>query len=97
MAAFDITPERLRREKTIDTPAKTLDWDYYHYVLAHPIQWNKPTALLCGNEDALCPPETAAIFAQQRRARLAVMPGGEHWFHTEAQLRFFAQWLQREC
>ncbi|MDR0929129.1 MAG: alpha/beta hydrolase [Oscillospiraceae bacterium] len=96
MAAFAITPERLRREKTIETPLKTLDWAYYQYVLTHPIQWNKPTAFLRGSEDTLCPAETARAFAEHHRAHMTIMPGGEHWFHTKAQLDFYRRWLDKE-
>jgi len=32
MTWFDITPERLEREKEIDTPIDLLSWDYYQYV-----------------------------------------------------------------
>ena len=29
-------------------------------------------------------------------AELTVMPGGEHWFHTEEQMRFLDEWIERE-
>ena len=31
----------------------------------------------------------------RRAADLTVMPGGEHWFHTEEQMQFLDQWLRR--
>ena len=26
-------------------------------------------------------------------AALTVMPGGEHWFHTDKQMRFLGEWI----
>ena len=26
-------------------------------------------------------------------ASLTVMPGGEHWFHTDKQMRFLGEWI----
>lgn len=46
MQWFDVNGERLRWERAIETPAKTLYWDYYQYVCDHPVQWEKPTAIL---------------------------------------------------
>ena len=28
------------------------------------------------------------------RARLTIMDGGEHWFHTERQTRFLDEWIR---
>ena len=65
------------------------------YVRSHPIRWDAPTEILYGEADALTPYQTAAAFAAAHGAGLTVMPGGEHWIHTDAQLRFLDDWLRR--
>ena len=32
-------------------------------------------------------------FAEKTGAVLTVMPGGEHWFHTDEQMRFLDDWI----
>ena len=38
--------------------------------------------------------ETVSAFAKRHRAELTVMSGGEHWFHTDEQMRFLDQWIR---
>ena len=59
----------------------------------HPISWRVPTRILYGEHDALTSLETVTAFAERIGADLTVSPGGEHWFHTAAQLRFLDAWL----
>ena len=94
MQWFDISEEQLQKEQEIATPAKTLYWDYYKYVLEHPVEWNKPTALLYGRQDALCEFDDVGHFAERTHAELTVLDDGEHYFHTQAQLNFMRQWMQ---
>lgn len=61
-----------------------------------PIIWNVPTCILYGEHDNLTSIETVSAFAKQHHAGLIVMPGGEHWFHTEEQMQFLDHWI-REC
>lgn len=97
MLQIGATPEQLQQEKTIPNQFETLYWDYYCYVLEHPIQnWPQPTAILRGEHDTLCSPLSVAVFAQRFGCRLLEQPGGEHWFHTPKQLDFYRQWLQKE-
>lgn len=93
MGWFDVSEERLRREQEVATPIKTLYWDYYQYVLAHPVQWDKPTAILYGAKDNLCEAAVVQAFAERARAELTVMEDGEHFFHTGEQLAFLRRWL----
>ena len=72
---------------------ETLSWEYLCYVREHPIKWNIPTDILYGENDNLTSHETVTCFAKCTGAGLTVMPGGEHWFHTERQLGFLAKWL----
>ena len=88
--------ERLKQEKEIVTPFKTLYWDYYEYVLHHPILWDKPTVILYGAGNQLCEFEYVESFAKRCHADLAILENGEHHFHTKEQLSFYRSWLKRK-
>ncbi len=70
-----------------------LSWAYLRYVREHPVRWNVPTAILYGRNDNLTAYDTVAAFAKAHRASLTVMEDGEHWFHTDEQLRFLDDWI----
>ena len=94
MARANVTEDELRARKEIKTDSGgTLSWDWLRDVRAHPIQWTVPTRILYGDRDELTPPETISAFAARIDARLTVMPGGEHWFHTPEQMRFLDAWI----
>ena len=40
--------------------------------------------------------ETIRDFAKKHPAALTIMEGGEHWFHTEEQMRFLDDWIMKE-
>ena len=96
-AAKDISgkiKELLAEKQEIPTAfGETLSWKYLTYVRAHPIAWHVPTRILYGAHDDLTAPETISAFARRVGAELTVMPDGEHWFHTEEQLRFLDAWI----
>jgi len=95
MRRANVTEERLKAEGAIMTPSgETLSWDYLRYVRTHPIRWNAPTSVLYGDQDELTAYETVSAFAKAHDAALTVMEGGEHWFHTEAQMRFLDAWIR---
>ncbi len=48
-----------------------------------------------GENDELTSLETVNAFAERTGSGLTVMPGGEHWFHTEEQMRFLTEWLAK--
>ena len=72
---------------------ETLSWEYLCYVREHSIEWHIPTEILYGENDGLTSLETITAFAERTGAGLIVMPGGEHWFHTDEQMRFLKEWL----
>lgn len=94
MTWFDVSEERLEREREIETPVKTLYWDYYQYVLEHPVEWNQPTVVLYGARDTLCARDVVSGFVERTHADLTVLEEGEHFFHTDAQLAFMRQWVR---
>ena len=91
----DVSAEMLLREGEIPTAfGETLSWDYLCYVRRHPIRWQIPTCILYGGKDNLTSMETISAFARQTGAVLTVMEAGEHWFHTEEQMRFLDAWVR---
>ena len=72
---------------------ETLSWEYLCYVREHPIVWIAPTHILYGEKDHLTSYETISEFANRIKATLTVMKNGEHWFHTEEQMKFLDSWI----
>ena len=93
-----VDKEGLRARGTIPTRfGETLSWNYYTYVCEHPVEWKVPTEILYGGRDLLIDRETVTAFAEKHRANLTVMEAGEHWFHTEEQLRFLKDWIKEKA
>ncbi|MCT4507188.1 MAG: alpha/beta hydrolase [Tepidibacter sp.] len=97
MTWFNVSESRLKEEKEIPTPTgQTLYWDYYCYVKENSIDiWNNSTSILYGSEDNLCEFDALCEFMNSFNCNLQVMQNGEHHFHTEEQLQFFRQWLNK--
>ena len=92
-----VTEAQLEEKGAISTPfGEDLSWEYLSYVREHPVQWNVPTRILYGSHDSMTAYETIAAFANAHGAELTVMENGEHWFHTEEQMRFLDQWIRQE-
>ena len=90
----NVSEEELREKGVIpSTYGDDLSWEYLSYVREHPLEWNVPTEILYGENDALTSYETMQTFAEEHHAGLTVMKDGEHWFHTEEQMRFLDQWI----
>ena len=90
----NVTEQKLAEKREIATDfGETLSWDYLLYVREHPIVWNVPTRILYGEHGNLTSIETVSAFAERHHAKLTVMPGGEHWFHTAGQMRFLDAWI----
>lgn len=89
-----VTEEELKIKKVIPTSfGEPLSWEYLSYVRANPVKWNIPTHILYGENDNLTSKETITEFAGNINADLTLMPGGEHWFHTEEQMNFIDKWI----
>lgn len=98
MLWFGVTEDRLKEEQEIQTPiGQTLYWEYYRYVLDHPIErWNCATSILYGANDNLCERDTIDAFVNQFGCKLEVLQAGEHYFHTPEQLEYYSKWLGRQ-
>ena len=90
----NVTEDELKSKKEIQTDfGETLSWEYLCYVRKHPIEWNIPTCILYGEKDNLTSEKTISEFADRVQATLTVMKDGEHWFHTEEQMKFLDNWI----
>lgn len=95
MGWAQVSEEVLRERGEIPTAfGEMLSWKYLCYVREHPIQWNVPTDILYAGGDQLISRDTVDAFVKTHRAKLTVLEGGEHWFHTDEQLRFLDDWLK---
>ena len=96
MTWANITEDELHEKKEIQTPfGETLSWKYLCYTRENPISWNIPTNILYGENDNLTSYATIAEFAKRWNATLTVMKSGEHWFHTEEQMKFLDDWIRQ--
>ena len=90
-----VAEEELKTRGVIPTAfGEELSWEYLCRVRAHPVRWEAPTEILYGSKDNLTAYETVAAFAETHPARLTVMEGGAHWFHTEEQMAFLDRWIR---
>ncbi|BEO89614.1 alpha/beta hydrolase [Fusobacterium nucleatum] len=91
----NITEKELYKKKKIKTSfGETLSWDYLTFVRKNPIEWNVPTYILYGEKDNLTSYETILNFTNKSKANLTVMKDGEHWFHTDEQMKFLDNWIK---
>lgn len=92
-----ITESELQKKGTIHTDfGEELSWEYLYYVREHPVSWNVPTDILYGSEDNLTSIGTMTAFAQAHHANLTIMDGGDHWFHTDEQMKFLDNWIREK-
>lgn len=97
MVWSNTTEEKLKEKQEIKTDfGQTLYWDYYEYVRDNPItNWNKNTYILYGNKDNMQNEETIKNFSSNFNCNLSILENGEHYFHTEEQLKFYKEWLNK--
>lgn len=91
------TEEELEEKQVIKTDfGQTLYWDYYKYVKDNPIiNWNKKTYILYGNKDNMQNEDIIKNFSNKFNCDLTILENGEHYFHTEEQLKFYKEWLEK--
>lgn len=90
----NVTEDELRSKREITTAfGETLSWDYLCYVRKHPVVWNIPTCILYGATDNLTSIDTITEFKNKIGATLTVIDNGEHWFHTDAQMKVLDNWI----
>lgn len=96
MLWFGVTAERLEREREIETPVDLLTWDYYQYVLAHPVKrWPIPTAILYAGQDNLQSQDVISSFAERFGCAVTVEPESEHPFMAPGDAEKVERWLRK--
>ena len=94
IARAGATEKELKEKDVIPTSfGEDLSWEYLCYVREHPVCWTVPTRILYGSRDNLTSYETITAFAKAHGAELTVLEEGEHWFHTDEQMRFLDNWI----
>ena len=92
----NVSEEELKERGVIRTDfGEELSWEYLCYIREHPIRWSVPTSIIYGNNDNLTSLDTVCAFAEQHDAVLTVMENGEHWFHTDEQMKFLDDWIRK--
>ena len=89
MKSAGVTAGQIQQQGTI----ANLSWEYYSFACRNELtRWNSDTKILYAEHDDIVPRSDIDEFAEDFSASLRVMPNGEHWFHTEEQLRFLRKW-----
>lgn len=92
----NVTEKEFKKEGCIKTDfGETLSWEYLCYVRKNPIYWSIPTEILYGENDNLTSKETISDFCAKNNFSLTIMDNGEHWFHTDEQMKFLDHWIKR--
>lgn len=96
MTWANVTEDELKSRGIISTKfGEDLSWEYLCYVRENPSKWTCPTDILYGSRDELTSYDTISEFAEKHNADLTVMENGEHWFHTEEQMKFLDAWIMK--
>lgn len=91
---FGVTEKQLKREGEVATPVDPLRWDYFQYILSHPVKkWNVPTAILYGGKDEMQSREMIERFAKDFCCKLTVSEQSEHPFMKEEDGVVVRNWL----
>ena len=95
MKCENITEYKLMSEKEIETSfGESLSWEYLSYVRKNTIHWDIPTNILFADNDNMTSVDTMTNFANKINANLTTMKDGAHWFHTDEQMKFLANWFK---
>lgn len=91
------TQKELEEKQEIQTDfGQILYWDYYKYVKENPInEWDKKTHILYGNKDNMQEQTIIQNFSNKFNCELSILENGEHYFHTEEQLDYYKNWLDK--
>lgn len=96
MMTWEAVAEKELEERGVihNSFGEDLSWEYLCWVRNHPVHWDVPTEILYGGKDLLTSRETVWDFARKHHAELTVMEEGEHWFHTDEQIKVLNHWLR---
>ena len=90
-----ITEKQLKERGEIPVSnGEVLSWKYFDFVKNNPVKWKVCTNILYGEKDELTSFETISAFAKEHGFALVVMKDGEHWFHTDKQMKFLDEFIK---
>ena len=96
MANGGISEDELRGKGEIITASgQVLSYKYLCYAREHPTCFCAPSYIIYGENDTITPISAVYDFAEKNGAEVNVMEGGEHWFHTDKQLKFVDSVIKR--
>ena len=85
--------DRLEKEKNIVFGNQIISWDYYVYAKNHKVGGlAKDTLIVYSSSDYIVGEQSVKKFADDINATVAMMNGGEHYFHTPEQLAFLEKY-----
>jgi hypothetical protein len=92
---YHVTEDSLCVEKEINTPFEVLRWDYFQYVLKHPIKrWDIHTSILYAGKDNLQSLGVIQEFAKAHQCELTISENSEHPFMQENDISIVSSWLE---
>lgn len=92
-----VDENQLQEKGEIVTEIDILQWDYYQYILSHPINsWKFPTAILYGAKDNLQPISSVRSFADKFGASITVSEQSEHPFMSAEDYETVSKWLNEK-
>ena len=96
MKCENVTEDELMLEKEIETSfGEFLSWEYLSYIRKNTIHWDIQTNILFADNDNMTSLDSMINFTKKINADLTIMENGEHWFHTEEQMRFLDNWFEK--
>lgn len=89
-----VSETELFEKGEIMTDIDLLRWDYYQYIISHPItEWTIPTRILYGAKDNLQPRSAMLSFVEKFGAKLSVSEQSEHPFMADSDREIVDKWL----
>lgn len=89
-----VIEKQLQEQQEIAADIDTLRWDYYQYIISHPIvRRDIPTAILYGGKDNLQPIEPIRSFSEKFGAGFTVSEQSDHSFMAPSDMDITEKWL----
>lgn len=93
---FNVSEERLRKEKIVETELDTMTIEQFEFFRDNPIKnWNFNTSILFGAEDHMQTKELMEDFCKKYNANLTISEFSKHAFMEENDYEIFGKWLEK--
>ncbi|BBF42309.1 alpha/beta hydrolase [Lachnospiraceae bacterium KM106-2] len=92
---FHLSEDILKEKQVIKTPFHVMTWDYYQYVLSHPIdKWETPTNILYGTRDEMQSRDIIDDFVAKFHSELVIAENSYHGFAKEHDIPIAYSWME---